>query len=105
MSIMSGWQFQLNNTTCITSIIVPTLNVRQCQMACLTQAQCRAATFDRSNSTCQLFFGTPNLNNNMSSNTDAVSIIVISGTRTPVVGMPQYQYGIGVLGIGEYWYY
>ncbi|CAF0751052.1 unnamed protein product [Adineta steineri] len=83
MSTNTGWQFQCFNTTCLpyATIIVP--NIRRCQMACLAQVHCHAVTFHRSPSDCELFADISNQNGNLLPNMDAVTMIVIDGTRVP----------------------
>ncbi|CAF3784771.1 unnamed protein product, partial [Adineta steineri] len=83
MSLIPDSKFQCANTTCLPFINVITSNVRNCQVACLTQSQCRAATFHRSTSNCELFADMLNQNENMLADDDATSMNVISGTRFP----------------------
>jgi hypothetical protein len=83
MSIMTCWQFQCATTTCLPFVTAIVSNVRVCQMACLAQVQCQAASFQQSNSTCELFTDIRNQNENMSADVEAVTMIVNSGTRMP----------------------
>ncbi|CAF1463399.1 unnamed protein product, partial [Adineta steineri] len=83
MSLMPDSTFECANTTCLPFDNVTTSNIRSCQLACLTQSQCTAATFHRSTSSCQLFNNMLNQNGNMLADVDATSINVISGTRFP----------------------
>ncbi|CAF1301115.1 unnamed protein product [Adineta steineri] len=83
MSLISDSKFQCANTTCLPFINVITSNIRNCQVACLTQSQCRAATFHRSTSNCELFGDMLNQNGNMLTDVDTTSMNVISGTRFP----------------------
>ncbi|CAF1383593.1 unnamed protein product [Adineta steineri] len=85
MSLMINSKFQCANTTCLPFINVFTSNIMNCQVACLTQSQCRAATFHRSTSNCELFDNMLNQNGNMLGDVDAISMNVISGTRFPSV--------------------
>ena len=55
MSIMTGWQFQCTNTTCLPFITVTTSSIRECQFTCLAQVQCQAASFQQTTSSCKLF--------------------------------------------------
>ncbi|CAF0889087.1 unnamed protein product [Adineta steineri] len=64
----------------IMSLMVDSTN---CQVACLTQSQCIAATFYRSTFNCELFDNILNQNGNMLANMDATSMSIISGTRFP----------------------
>ncbi|CAF0785587.1 unnamed protein product [Adineta steineri] len=81
MSIMSGWQFQCANTTCLPFATTRMLNIRNCQIACLDQVQCQAITFHQSSSSCELFSNILNQNRNMSINAGTITMIDMSGTR------------------------
>ncbi|CAF0902586.1 unnamed protein product [Adineta steineri] len=83
MSLIPDSRFQCANTTCLPFINVITSRIRNCQVACLTQSQCRAATFHRSTSNCELFADMSNQNGNMLADVDTTSMNVISGTRFP----------------------
>ncbi|CAF4298362.1 unnamed protein product [Adineta steineri] len=83
MSLMVDSKFQCANSTCLPFINVITSNIRNCQIACLTQSQCRAATFHRSTSNCELFSDMLNQNGNILADVDATSMNIISGTRFP----------------------
>ncbi|CAF1418976.1 unnamed protein product [Adineta steineri] len=85
MSVMPDSKFQCANTTCLPFISVITTDVRNCQFTCLGQSQCRAATFHRSTSNCELFNNTLNQNGSMLADVDTISIIVIDETRFPSV--------------------
>ncbi|CAF1193263.1 unnamed protein product [Adineta steineri] len=83
MSLMIDSKFQCANTSCLPFINVFTSNIMNCQVACLTQSQCRAATFHRSTFNCELFDNMLNQNESILADIDAVSMNVISGTRFP----------------------
>ncbi|CAF4244244.1 unnamed protein product, partial [Adineta steineri] len=83
MSLMIDSKFQCANTTCFPFISVITSNIRNCQVACLAESQCIAATFHRSTSGCELFDNMLNQNGNMLADVDSTSMNVISGTRFP----------------------
>ncbi|CAF1275244.1 unnamed protein product [Adineta steineri] len=83
MSLMIDAKFQCAITTCLPFISLITTDMRNCQFACLGQSQCRAATFHRSTSNCELFDSMLNQNGNMLADVDATSISVINGTRFP----------------------
>ncbi|CAF1183634.1 unnamed protein product [Adineta steineri] len=83
MSLMPDFKFQCANTTCLPFLNVITLNIEYCQIACLGQSQCTAATFHRSTSDCELFDNMLNQNGNLLGDVDAISMNVISGTRFP----------------------
>ncbi|CAF4078195.1 unnamed protein product, partial [Adineta steineri] len=75
--------FQCANTTCLPFNNVIPSNIQNCQVACLTQSQCIAATFHQSTSNCELFDNMLNQNGNVLADVDATSMNVISGTRFP----------------------
>ena len=83
MSMRNGWVFQCANTTCPPSTILSIPNVRSCQMACLNQVSCQAASFQRSTSSCQLFAYNLNQDESVSTNVEIVTMIVMPGTRVP----------------------
>ena len=84
MSIMKGQLFQCANTTCPPSVSLTVSKVRNCQIACLNEDSCQAASFQRSTSSCDLFAYVPHLNESISTNVEMVAMIVISGTRAPL---------------------
>jgi hypothetical protein len=83
MSIMTGWQFQCINTTCIPFVTLTASSVRTCQISCLGQIQCEAASFQQSNSICQLFTNIPNPDSNLLADLMTITMIVMPGTRIP----------------------
>ena len=83
MSILNGSTFQCDNTTCPPCVSLIVSNVRTCQIACLNQVLCQAASFQRSTSSCKLFADIPNQNESLSVNVDITTMVVISGTRIP----------------------
>ncbi|CAF4166568.1 unnamed protein product [Adineta steineri] len=83
MSLMNCFKFECANTTCLPFINITTQNSMKCQMYCLSQIHCRAASFHRSTSNCEVFTDMSNQNVNMVADMDTVSVNVISGTRFP----------------------
>ncbi|CAF1206802.1 unnamed protein product [Adineta steineri] len=83
ISLMPDCKFQCANTTCLPFINIITSDIKNCQVACLVQSQCRAATFHRSTSGCELFADMLGQDGNMLADADATSMNVISGTRFP----------------------
>ncbi|CAF1440044.1 unnamed protein product [Adineta steineri] len=83
MSLMTGSKFECVHTPCLpfANIITPT--IMKCQMACLAQTYCRAASFHQSTSNCELFSDMSNEIANMVTDIDIISMIVITGTRFP----------------------
>jgi hypothetical protein len=83
MSLMTGWQFQCATTACLPFVAVTVSNVQACQLTCLAEVQCQAASFQQSTSTCQLFTDIRNQNDNMLADVETVTMVVIYGTRVP----------------------
>lgn len=83
MSIMNGSQFQCVNTTCLPYATNIVSNNRKCQMSCLSDVYCKAASFHQVLSRCQLFNNGGNSFNNMMAHVNTISMIVITGTRNP----------------------
>jgi hypothetical protein len=83
MSIMTGWQFQCVNTTCLPFVTFDASDVRECQIACLAQAQCQAASFQQSTAICKLFSSIQNQSNNLIAQMETVTMIVMTETRIP----------------------
>jgi hypothetical protein len=82
MSTMDGWQLECVNTTCLPSLTVTVPSIRDCQLACLSELQCQAASFLQSTTTCELFTNIQYRNINMLANMEIITMMVISGTRT-----------------------
>ncbi|CAF1547526.1 unnamed protein product, partial [Adineta steineri] len=83
MSSMRGWKFHCTGTPCLPLVSIITSTIMKCQMACLAQVYCRAASFQKSTSNCELFSDMSNETANMQPDTDITSMIVIAGTRSP----------------------
>ena len=83
ISVTTGWQFDCVNTTCIPFVTITASSIRACQISCLRQPQCQAASFDRSTSSCKLFTNIPDPNSNLLIDAETVTMIVKSGTRMP----------------------
>lgn len=81
MYILNERQFQCITTTCLpySNVMIP--NIVQCQTSCLADVQCNAASFCRSNSTCQLFDNIPSQNISVETAIHIIAMVVISGTR------------------------
>ena len=47
--------YQCNNPGCSPSTIVPASSLKNCQLACLFNPQCRTVTFGQYNNECRLF--------------------------------------------------
>ncbi|CAF1474805.1 unnamed protein product [Adineta steineri] len=83
MSLITSSKFQCANTTCLPFVNIITSTIMKCQMACLFQIHCGAASFQQSTSNCKLFTDMSNEITNMATDTDVTTMIVIAGTRSP----------------------
>ncbi|CAF1338714.1 unnamed protein product [Adineta steineri] len=92
MSSMREWKFHCANTTCLPFLNLITSTIMKCQMACLAQIYCRAASFHRSTSNCELFTDMSNEIAHMVTDIGITTMIVIAGTRSP---SGQNMYGDG----------
>ncbi|CAF0760375.1 unnamed protein product [Adineta steineri] len=91
MSEIAGWQLQCSNTTCLPFATITVSDTRQCHIACLAQVYCKALTFHKSSSNCELFADISNQNSNLVVNMDTITMIVTDGTRIPL-GKYNYDY-------------
>ncbi len=83
MSKMVGWQFQCSTTSCLPFKTIIVSDIRRCQMACLAQSLCQAASFNQLNSKCELFTDIINQNGNMLADINTVTMMSRPGTRIP----------------------
>ncbi|CAF1052156.1 unnamed protein product [Adineta ricciae] len=85
MTTMNGLEFQCANSNCLPFVTTTAPNILQCQIHCLRQPQCKAATFQETTCKCQLFNNITDQNSNLQANIQVTTMIVISGTRIPLV--------------------
>ncbi|CAF1522287.1 unnamed protein product [Adineta steineri] len=52
-------RYECTNSSCSTPTIILGTNLRDCQLACLTDNNCRTITFDPSINQCELFTDSP----------------------------------------------
>ncbi|CAF1027660.1 unnamed protein product [Adineta steineri] len=83
MSVMTGYRFSCTNTTCLPLTNTFASYIFKCQMACLAETQCQAASFNPSISNCQLFVNISNQIGNMVTDMNTITMITIAGTRVP----------------------
>ena len=81
MSVHNNLISQCTHTTCLAILNITTTDQFQCQIACLALVQCKVAIYYQITMSCQLFDDNLNQSGNMSYYMDAVTMIVISGTR------------------------
>ncbi|CAF0948119.1 unnamed protein product [Adineta steineri] len=83
MSVMTGYRFSCTNTTCLPFTNTFASYILKCQMACLAETQCQAASFHPSTSNCQLFVNISNQIGNIVPDMNTITMITIAGTRVP----------------------
>lgn len=83
MSVMPDSQFQCVDTTCLPFLVVTVSNILDCQLTCLSQVQCQAASFQQSTSSCKLFTKLQYRNIDMVAAVNTITMMVISETRIP----------------------
>jgi hypothetical protein len=74
---MSDTQYECIDSGCSPSTITFVSNLMDCQIACLSDANCRTVTFDQFSKDCELFPDTPSQYGNMAAQTGVVTMIAI----------------------------
>ncbi|CAF1003571.1 unnamed protein product [Adineta steineri] len=80
---MDGWVFQCATTSCSPFFTMVVSDVFNCEALCLAQVQCKAVSFKRSTSDCQVFVNITNQNSNMLADMNTITMIVMDQTRFP----------------------
>ncbi|CAF1480985.1 unnamed protein product [Adineta steineri] len=70
-------KYQCNNLGCSSSIVDPASSLRDCQFACLADAQCRTVTFDENSNHCELFSDIPSQYGNLLAQSGVITMTVI----------------------------
>ncbi|CAF1439884.1 unnamed protein product [Adineta steineri] len=83
MSFIRGQKFPYTTPSCLPFANMITSTIMKCQMACLAQIYCRAASFQQSTSNCELFTDMSNEIAYMLPDADITTMIVIAGSRSP----------------------
>ncbi|CAF1506607.1 unnamed protein product, partial [Rotaria sordida] len=83
MSMMIDQEFQYRSTSYQPFTIVTVSDVRDCQIACLAQVQCRTANFRKTTNQCQLFTIASSQTGIISANMGTAVMTIIDGTRVP----------------------
>lgn len=81
MNKMSGWQFSCLNTTCFLLHNSTVATIINCQTLCLLEHRCQALTFYMSSKACELFGDIPNSTENMLSNANTITMMIIYNTN------------------------
>ena len=81
LSKMIDTKYQCMTAGCSPSILVSVSTLRRCQIACLSDANCRTVTFDKSSNHCELFPDILSQYGNMLPQADAVTMTAIDGRQ------------------------
>jgi hypothetical protein len=81
LSEMIDIEYQCNNTGCSPSTIISVSNLRNCQLVCLSDTQCRTVTFDQSNQQCEVFSDIPSQYGQLLAQTGVVTMTAIDDRR------------------------
>ena len=74
---MINIKYQCNNAGCSPSTIISVTSLRNCQLVCLSNTQCRTVTFDQSNNQCEVFSDIPSQYGDLIEDTDVVTMTAI----------------------------
>ncbi|CAF4952707.1 unnamed protein product [Rotaria sp. Silwood1] len=83
MLLMVDSEFQYLNLSSQAFATNTVTNIRQCQMMCVIQEQCRTINFHESTNQCELFADTPGNGGMISTRFGSKAMVVIDGTRIP----------------------
>lgn len=81
LSKMIDIKYQCNNVGCSPSTIISVSSLRNCQLVCLSNTQCRTVTFDPSNQQCEVFSDIPSQYGQLLAQTSVVTMIAIDDRR------------------------
>ncbi|UJR11880.1 hypothetical protein I4U23_016059 [Adineta vaga] len=81
LSQVNSIKYQCNNPGCSPSTIAPVSSLRDCEVACLFNPQCRTVTFDQSNNQCRLFPDIPSQYGDLISEPNVVTMIAIDNRQ------------------------
>jgi hypothetical protein len=68
--------------SCAPSTNISVQNLRRCEMASISNANCRTVTFDQSNNNCQVFFNSPSEYGNMLAQTGVTTMFAIDSRQS-----------------------
>lgn len=78
---MNNIQYQCTGQNCVPSVAVYVANLRRCQMACTDNAQCRTATYNQSDSRCEMFADIPEHNGYLMAQVGVITMAAIDSRR------------------------
>jgi len=70
-------RYQCVDPGCSSATIISVANLRDCEITCLSNANCRTATYDQSNSECELFADIPSQYGNLVAQAGVVTLMAI----------------------------
>jgi hypothetical protein len=74
-------QYQCNSPSCSAPIVISASNLRACQIACLTNSNCRTVTYDQSNNQCKLFADIPSQYGSMVTQAGFVTLTAVDNRQ------------------------
>jgi len=81
LSIVIDIKYQCNDPGCSPSTIVSVSSLKNCQFACLNDAQCRTVTFDQNSNQCELFSDIPSQYGTLLPQISVVTMTAINGIQ------------------------
>ncbi len=81
LSKINDVQYQCVDPGCSSPTIITVANLRDCEIACLSNVNCRTATYDQSNSECGLFADIPSQYGNIVPQAGVVTLMAIDGRQ------------------------
>ena len=74
-------KYQCNIPDCLPSTVVFAGNLRNCELICLANTQCRTITFDQSTNQCEVFSDIPSANGYLLAQTGVVTLTVVDNRQ------------------------
>jgi len=81
LSKMNDVQYQCVDPGCSSATSITVANLRDCEVACLSNADCLTATYDQFNSECGLFADIPSQYGTIVSQAGVVTLMAIDGRQ------------------------
>lgn len=77
LSLVNDVKYQCNDPACAPSTVVSISNSKNCQLICLSNADCRTITFDQSINQCEIFADIPSVNGNLIPQSGVVTMTAV----------------------------
>ncbi len=81
LSKINDVQYQCVDPGCSSATSITVTNLRDCEIACLSNMNCRTATYDQSNSECGLFADIPSQYGTIVPQAGVVTLMAIDGRQ------------------------